>query len=100
MIIGTYLACMSAKTKQKVKYEGQLLILNEKINSCRMENTNFLIIGDLNGDLSRNKYYNDVKLREFLKTTKCMQVNNDNRSINFTFHKSENKSRIDHVIID
>jgi hypothetical protein len=65
-----------------------------------MENTNFLIIGDLNGDLSRNKYYNDVKLREFLKITKCMSVNNNNKSINFTFQKSENKSRIDHVIID
>ncbi len=75
MIIGTYLACMSTKIEQKVKYEGQLLILNEKINSCRMENTNFLIIGDLNGDLSRNKYYNDVKLREFLKITKCMSGN-------------------------
>jgi hypothetical protein len=43
MIIGTYLACMSAKTKQKVKYEGQLLILNEKLTPVEWRIQTFLL---------------------------------------------------------
>ena len=66
-LMWVYLASTASNIEQQIRFESQLLILCDKIYSCRMENTNFIIIGDLNGDLSRNKYYNDVKLRQFLK---------------------------------
>jgi exonuclease III len=65
--IGVYLASMSAKLEQKIKYRSQLLILQEKVISCRKENKRFIILGDTNADITRKRYFNDEKLVEFLQ---------------------------------
>jgi hypothetical protein len=39
-LIGVYLTSLSAKLEHKIKYSSQLLILKEKLNSCKM---NFMI---------------------------------------------------------
>ena len=57
---GAYLTSLSPKLEDKIKYEAQLLILKEKI-CCKMENKRYFITGDMNGDISRNRYYTDQK---------------------------------------
>jgi endonuclease/exonuclease/phosphatase family metal-dependent hydrolase len=77
-----------------------LLILIEKINSCKMESKRFLIIGDMNGDLQRNRYYTDQKLNAFIQEMNCVSIDNWNRNIDYSFYKMNHNSLIDHVIAD
>jgi exonuclease III len=80
-LIGVNLASMSAKLEQKIKYRSQLLILQEKVISCRRENKRFIILGDTNADITRKRYFNDEKLVEFLKTYNCKSIKNENKNI-------------------
>ena len=56
-IIGVYMTCMSSSIEKQIKFDSQLFLLKEKINSCRMENKKFIIIGELNGDIKRHIKY-------------------------------------------
>ena len=100
VIIGSYLTSQSSKIDQKVKYDSQLLIIREKINLCRQENKKFILIGDLNGDILRNKYSNDLKLNHFIRNNKIKSLKNNTNNINFSYYKENCKSLIDHVIVD
>jgi len=91
---------MSAKLEQKIKYRSQLLILQEKVISCRRENKRFIILGDTNADITRKRYFNDEKLVEFLKTNNCKSIKNENKNIDYTYCGMNHKSLIDHIIID
>ena len=99
-LIGVDLASMSAKLEQKIKYRSQLLILQEKVISCRRENKRFIILGDTNADITRKRYFNDEKLVEFLKTNNCKSIKNENKNIDYTYCGMNHKSLIDHIIID
>jgi hypothetical protein len=77
-LIGVYLTSLSTKLEHKIKYSSQLLILKEKLNSCKMEQKRFIIIGDLNGDIKRLRYYTDVKLEEFIRNSHCKSMMNSN----------------------
>ena len=94
-LIGVYLSSMSAKIEQKIKFTSQLLILKERLISCRMENKRFIIIGDTNADVNRKRYFNDEKLNEFLKNNKCKTIQNENKSIDYSYCGMNHKSLID-----
>ena len=65
-----------------------------------MENKKFIIIGDCNGDFKRNKYQNDIKLKQFVNNQECKSIENINVQIDFTYYKANIKSKIDHIIVD
>ena len=65
-----------------------------------MESKRFLIIGDMNGDLQRNRYYTDQKLNAFIQEMNCVSIDNRNRNIDYSFYKMNHNSLIDHVIAD
>ena len=99
-LLGTYLTSLSPKLENKIKYEAQLLILKEKIISCKMENKRFFIIGDMNRDIQRNRYYTDQKLGTFIQEINCVSIENSNRNIDYSFYKMNYNSLIDHLITD
>jgi len=65
-----------------------------------MEDKKFIIIGDCNGDIKRNKYQNDIKLKQFINNQECKSIENINVQIDFTYYKANIKSKIDHIIVD
>ena len=46
-----------------------------------MEKKRFIITGDMNGDVYRNRYYTDQKYNSFLKDTNCISIKNCNQNI-------------------
>ena len=91
---------MSTKIEHKVKYDSQLLILTNRIKVCRQNKDKFLLIGDLNGDLIRGKYYNDIKLKEFLVYNELCSLKNEMNKLNYSFYNSTSHSLIDHAVTD
>ena len=65
-----------------------------------MKNKTFIIIGDCNGDINRNKYQNDIKLKQIINNQECKSIENINVQIDFTYYKANIKSKIDHIIVD
>jgi len=63
-------------------------------------NNIFIIIGDCNGDIKRNRYQNDIKLKEFNNNQECKSIENINVQIDYTYYKANIKSKIDHIIVD
>ena len=99
-LMGVYIASTASNIEQQIRFESQLLILSDKIYSCRMENKKFIIIGDCNGDIKRNRYQNDIKLKEFINNLECKSIENINFQIDYTYFKANIKSKIDQIIVD
>jgi exonuclease III len=68
-IIGVYLKYNSSNTESNLKFQHQLRILEECICNAKEMNTEFIIIGDFNGDIQRLRYLNDINLLNFINKT-------------------------------
>jgi len=98
-IIGVYLKYNSSNTESNLKYQHQLRILEECIYKAKEMNTEFIIIGDFNGDIQRLRYLNDINLLNFINKTALESVNNQSLNIEYTYHKGVNKSVIDYLLV-
>jgi hypothetical protein len=98
-IICVYLKYNSSNTESNLKYQHQLRILEECICKAKEMNTEFIIIGDFNGDIQRLRYLNDINLLNFINKTALESVKNQSLNIEYTYHKGENKSVIDYLFV-
>ncbi len=101
LLIGVYLTSLSTKLEYKIKYLSQLLILKEKLNSCKMEQKKIKYYWGLKRRYKKIEiYYTDLKLEEFISNSHCKSIMNINETIDFSYYKIDHKSLMDHAIVN
>ncbi len=64
----------SHRLENIIRFDSQLILLEQKIKELRIKKENIILIGDFNGDIYRKKYNNDIKLLNWISKLKLNNI--------------------------
>ena len=90
----------SHRLENIIRFDSQLILIEQKIKELRIKKENIILIGDFNGDIYRKKYNNDIKLLNWISKLKLNNIRPEKKNPIHTYESGNNMSYLDYVLSD